>query len=411
VARILLLLPSSTYRAADFVGAAAAVGAEVVIASDTEQAMAEEMRDRALTLPLADPEAAADAIVAHGERAPIDAIVAVDDQGVVPAALAGSRLGLPHNPPDAGRASRDKAELRRRLDGHVPQPPAVVVAPGDDVAAVAAELGPPVVVKPLSLSASRGVIRADGPEEAAAAAKRVRTILDCADHDADEPLLVESFVPGEEVAVEGLLRAGELEVLAVFDKPDPLDGPYFEETIYVTPARHPPGVVATVEAVTREAAAAVGLREGPIHAELRLRPRSDGDVEPVFLELAARSIGGLCARALRFGLGVSLEDLIVRHALGMDLGTLRREPDASGVMMLPIPRAGRLVEVGGRDRARAVPGIVGLEVTIPAGRDVQPLPEGDRYLGFLFARGATPDEVEASLRSAHAHLDVVIEPA
>jgi hypothetical protein len=194
-------------------------------------------------------------------------------------------------------------------------------------------------------------------------------------------------------------------VLAVFDKPDPLEGPYFEETLYVTPSRLPTSVLAEVEALTGRAASALGLREGPIHAELRV----DGEHVSV-LELAARSIGGLCSRALRFGAGVSLEQVILRHALGLGLEDVARESAASGVMMIPIPRAGVLCAVEGQDDARAVDGIAGLEVTIARGRPVVPLPEGDRYLGFLFARGANADAVESSLRDAHARLRIRIEP-
>jgi hypothetical protein len=219
-------------------------------------------------------------------------------------------------------------------------------------------------------------------------------------------LLVERFVPGVEVAVEALLEGGQLRVLAVFDKPDPLDGPYFEETLYVTPSRLAPHFVAAVEQTVASAVTAIGLREGPVHAEARV----DGE-HVVMLELAARTIGGLCSRSLRFGLGVSLEELVLRHALGLDLDGMAREPAAAGVMMLPIPSAGVLAEVGGQDEARAVPGIVGLEISIPPGRFVHPLPEGDRYLGFLFARGATPAEVEAALRAAHAQLEIVITPS
>jgi biotin carboxylase len=282
---------------------------------------------------------------------------------------------------------------------------------GDDViAAHASELGLPVVVKPVSLSASRGVIRANTEDEVTAAANRVRAILECAGEEAEEgggvrTLLLERYVPGDEVAVEGLLRGGQLEVLAIFDKPDPLVGPYFEETIYVTPSRHPDDVVAAVEAVTSEAASALGLTEGPIHAELRVEGQ-----HVTMLELAARSIGGLCSRTLRFGMGVSLEEVIVRHALGMPIDDLGRQHAASGVMMLPIRARGTLVAVHGREAASNVPGIVGLDITIPMGRSVVPLPEGDRYLGFLFAVGDTPDAVEASLRAAHARLEVVIEP-
>ncbi|MEA2444120.1 MAG: hypothetical protein QOJ12_1412, partial [Thermoleophilales bacterium] len=262
-----------------------------------------------------------------------------------------------------------------------------------------------VVVKPVGLSASRGVIRADDEPQFDAAVTRIRAMFDEPD---SQPLLVESFVPGVEVAVEGLLRGGELEILAVFDKPDPLDGPFFEETIYVTPSRLPSATLAAVEATASAAAAALGLTEGPVHAELRVDPVS-GDV--TLLELAARSIGGLCSRALRFGAGVSLEEVILRHALDEPLSGLERADAASGVMMLPIPRAGVLREVRGVEAARAVPGIVGLDIGIAQGRPVEPLPEGDRYLGFLFARGQTPAEVEGALREASALLDVDIRDA
>ena len=191
----------------------------------------------------------------------------------------------------------------------------------------------------------------------------------------------------------------------MFDKPDPLEGPYFEETLYVTPSRLPMTVLAEVEAVTARAARALGLREGPIHAELRV----DGERVSV-LELAARSIGGLCSRALRFGAGVSLEQVILRHALGLGLEDLARESTASGVMMIPIPGAGVLRGVEGQQQARAVEGIGGLEITIARGRPVVPLPEGDRYLGFMFARAASPDAVERSLRVAHGLLRIFIEP-
>ena len=407
MARVLLLLPSATYRAADFLEAARALDVDVVVASEQRQTLAEAMGDRALHLDLHDRDAATEAIVALARRGPIDAVVAVDDQGVLVAAEAAARLGLPANPHAAVAATRDKAVMRRAFAAAgVPQPAYRVVGPEDDVAVVASALGFPCVVKPVSLSGSRGVIRADDPVATDAAATRVRRILEEADEDAGGPLLVERFVEGDEVALEGLLRAGRLEVLTVFDKPDPLDGPYFEETIYVTPSRKDPATLATIAARTADAIRALGLREGPIHAELRV---SGDDV--CVLEVAARSIGGLCSRALRFGAGVRLEELILRHALGLPLDGLHRESAAAGVMMLPIPRAGVLLAVHGQDQARAVPGIAGLEITIHPGRPVQPLPEGDRYLGFLFARAATPAEVEHALRTAHGQLEVVIDPA
>jgi biotin carboxylase len=405
VARLLLLLPTATYRAADFLTAARALGAEVVVASDRRLV---SMGDSQLTLDLRRPEAAAEAIAALAEERPLDAVVAADDQGVRVAALAAERLGLSGNPPEAAAATRDKAAMRRAFAAAgVPQPEHRTVGPCDDPAALAADVGLPCVVKPLSLSASRGVIRADDPEAATAAAARVRGILAEAGEDPEGLLLIERYVPGAEVAVEGLLRAGSLEPLAVFDKPDPLEGPYFEETIFTTPSRLPVEIVAAVTRSTADACAALGLREGPVHAELRI------DNERLWmLELAARSIGGLCSRSLRFGVGVSLEEVIVRHALGLPLDDLGREAAASGVMMLPIPKAGVLKEVRGQAEARAVPGVTGLEISIARGKAVRALPEADRYLGFLFARGETPEQVERTLRTAHGQLEIVIgEPS
>jgi biotin carboxylase len=413
VPRVLLLLPSGTYKAPDFLAAAARLDVEVVVASDTEQTLAEAMGDRALVVDLADPEGAVGAITAVAGRRALDAVVAVDDQGVLIAALAAEKLGLPANPPEAVARTRNKAAMRTALAAagsdtapHLRQPAFRIVGPGDDAAEAAGEVGWPVVVKPVSLSASRGVIRADSPADTVAAAARVRAMLDADGHPPDEPLLVEAYVPGEEVAVEALLRAGGLEVLAIFDKPDPLTGPYFEETLYVTPSRLAAEVQERIAAAVADAATAIGLTEGPVHAELRI----DDEGRPWVLELAARTIGGLCARTLRFAAGVTLEELVLRHALGRPIDP-RRETPAAGVMMLPIPRAGRLVAVHGQDEARAVPGVTALEISILPGRPVQPLPEGDRYLGFLFARGRSPAEVEAALRAAHALLRVEITSA
>jgi biotin carboxylase len=379
------------------VRAATRLGVEVVVGSDEAPALAGGA-DRAVVVPLDEPDAAADLIVALDDRRGVDAVVPVDDRGVLVAAVAGERLGFPHNPPDAVAATRDKAAMRRALAAaEVPQP-AFTVVDGDELPD---DLPYPVVLKPVDRSGSQGVIRADDPAAARAASDRIRALT-------DGPLLVEQYAPGVEIAIEALLRDGELGVLAVFDKPDPLEGPYFEETIYVTPSRLDPVVLTQAADVTARACAALGLVEGPVHAELRIDRRDDGD-RVRLIEVAARSIGGLCARTLQFGAGIALEELVLRHALGMSLDGLVREPAASGVMMLPIPRAGILRGVEGQDAARAVPGVTGLEITIPRGRRVQPLPEGDRYLGFLFARGATPDAVETSLRTAHAALSVDIE--
>jgi len=399
VTRILLLLPTATYRAPDFLAAAAHLGVDVVVGSEHRQALSGSMGDRAVLVSLTDVAAAVDAIVALHQRSPLDAVLAVDDPGVAIASAAAARLGLRHNPPDAIAATRDKTIMRARLGAALLRQPAYrIVPPGGDVVAAAQQIGYPCVVKPVSRSASQGVIRVNDAVEADAAGLRIRAMI----ANCPESLLVERFVPGVEVAAEGLLTGGRLEVLAVFDKPDPLDGPFFEETIYVTPSRQPPAILTEIETIAAQAAAALGLHEGPVHVELRIG--AGGEV--TILELAARSIGGLCARALRFGAGVSLEEVIIRHALGMGLGGLTREPQASGVMMLPIRAAGVLEHVSGQKRALAVEGVVGLDISIAPGRSVVPLPEGDRYLGFIFARGTTPQFVEAALRRAEACLDV-----
>lgn len=413
--RIVLLLPTETYRASAFLDAAAALGAEVVVATEQTPPLATQMEDRLVDVDFDQPEVSAAKVAALAERVPVDAVIGVDDQGVLTAAHASELLGLAHNPPDAVAATRNKVEMRAVLESWaVPQPGFRVAGPGADVASLALEVGLPCVVKPVSLAASTGVIRADTAHEAAMVAERVRGILIKHDRAGDEPLLVEQFVSGAEVSLEGLLRNGELEVLALFDKPDPLDGPYFEETIYVTPSRLSDAQQAAVAATTAAGCRALGLCEGPVHAELRVGGVST-DTEVTIttpsvrvLEVSARSIGGLCSRVLRFGAGISLEEVILRHALGRDTSQLARSSGAAGVMMLPIPRSGILVDVGGIEAAGAVEGITGVEITARPGRLIEALPEGGRYLGFLFARGNTPSMVEASLREAHASLEINI---
>ncbi len=370
---------------------------------------------------LGEPERGAATIERYAADHPLDAVVGVDDGSTLVAAVAAERLGLPHNPVAAVERSRDKARARRAFAAAgLPTPgfathPATLAPP--ELVALATRTRYPCVLKPLGRSGSQGVIRADDPSAFVTAFRRVAGILGCdADGHSGEPgasaagqparVLVEDFIPGVEVALEGLLRAGTLKVLAIFDKPDPLDGPFFEETLYVTPSRLDAGRQREVESAAARATRALGLREGPVHAEVRLNV--DG---AWVLEVAARSIGGLCARTLRFGAGVTLEELILRHAAGLDLPPHDRERSASGVLMLPIRRAGRLREVRGQADARAVPGVDGLTITVPRGEMLVPLPEGDRYLGFLFARAASPDAVERVLRTAWAALEVVVDPA
>ncbi len=408
--RVLLLIPSATYRAPDFMEAAGKLDVQVVVGSDQRQALEEIMPGRSLAVDLAHPERGAEQIAAFAGRYPLDTIVPVDDGGTLVAALAAERLGLPHNPFPAVQATRDKHLLRQRLaESGVPSPPYRLVELDDDPARVANELFFPCVLKPLALSGSRGVMRANDAGAFVAAFARLRALLARPDVAAEcgesaRQALVEGYIPGEEVALEGLLTDGRLHVLALFDKPDPLVGPFFEETIYVTPSRLPAERQAQIAETAERAARALGLRDGPLHAELRLNEQGAWPVD-----IAARSIGGLCSRTLSFGTGMSLEELILRHATGAPIPSFDREGSASGVMMIPIPARGVLREVEGIAQAEAVPGIVSVTISIHRGQQVVPLPEGSEYLGFIFAKGGQPAQVEAALRRAHALLRFTIE--
>jgi len=410
--RLLLLIPTTTYRTEDFVEAARKLDVDLVIASDRPNVMSGEFPDHLLTLPFSDPSAAVEEVRRFAARRPLDAAVPVDDVTTVTAAAICRDLGLRSSPLAAVTATRSKLRMRELLaaDG-VPSPSFASWHVLDDARVAAARATYPCVLKPLVLSASRGVIRADDEAEFVAAWKRITAILALSEvrelGDGADRILVETFIPGQEVALEGLLVGGELETLALFDKPDPLDGPFFEETIYVTPSRLPEAIQESVRACTAKAAKALGLTEGPVHAELRLRAESGRDT-PFILEIAARSIGGLCSRTLTFGTGMSLEEIILRHALGLPIASLAREQMAAGVMMIPIPRAGILEEVQGLDEARAVPLIEDVTISMHKGQEVVPLPEGSRYLGFIFSRADTPALAEGALREAHRHLRFVI---
>ena len=410
---VLLLLPTRTYRATDFLEAALKLNVEVVVASEETATTANLSPRHSLVLDFSAPAAATQTIVEFAETHPITAIVGVDDDTTLLATTASEALGLPHNPVDSAKATRNKYLLRQTLATNGVSVPAYQrFSIKDDPAEIAAKLGTdtqvdfPCIIKPLSLSASRGVIKADAPAEFIEAFQRTAKLLRTLQESTDPPtpyLLVENYIPGIEVALEGILLDGELKTLALFDKPDPLEGPFFEETLYITPSRLSVEVQDALHRATAEAADALGLRHGPIHAELRYN-----DKGAHLIEIAARTIGGLCARTLRFGTGMSLEELVIRHAIGLQVEELQREKRAAGVMMIPVPKAGILGEVRGKTAAHCVDGIVEVNITIPIGGEVVPLPEGARYLGFIFARAETPEAVESALREAHRQLEFVI---
>jgi len=403
-ARLLLLLPTRTYRTEDFIDAAHTLGVDLVCASEKPSTLETLAPDSLLTLDFGDAAEAAARVAEWSAGRPLAAVVGVDDVTAAAAAAIAERLGLRASAPAAVAAARDKFQMRQCLAAAgLPVPRFRRVALGENPVLAARGVAFPCVLKPLSLSASRGVIRANTIEQFVVAFKRIAALLARDDvavtGDAARYLLAEEYVPGLEVALEGLLIGGTLHVLALFDKPDPLEGPFFEETIYVTPSRLPERVQRAIRATTAAACAALGLTEGPVHAELRVN--DDG---PWVLEVAARSIGGLCSRTLRFGTGMTLEEIILRHALGWTIDTLERERPAAGVMMIPIPKAGVLNNVQGLREAKATRLVEDVVISAHVGQEVVPLPEGWQYLGFIFARGDAPADVEDALRIAHSRL-------
>ena len=394
----LVVLPSTTYRAADFVRAAEGLGVDLIVAS--EQPPPFDMGDRYLQIDCSDADRAAEAIIRLGDVISIDGVVAADDAGVLVAALSATKLGLRSITPEAAAATRDKA-LQRALmaAAEVPQPRFKLLGPDEDPGSAGHEIGYPLVIKPLDRAAGQGVIRVDRPEDLLPVMERARDIVG---HSA--PLLLEEYMTGLEVALEGIVRDGELTVLALFDKPDAVDGPFFPETLLITPSRIDEEVQAECQRVAAAALRSIGVSHGSVHVEMKVEGASVR-----VIEVAARSIGGLCSKSLNFGLmGTTLEALILRNAVGLDKPELRREEVASGVLMIPIPRAGTFAEIRGLDSIKDLEHISAVDITAKSGSRVEPPPEGDRYLGFVFARAKTPELVEMALREAMKTIEVVV---
>ncbi len=401
--RVLILSTTTGYQTRMFAEAAARLGLEPVLATDQCHQLDDPWGDGAITVRFHNPVRWAGVIAAQG---PFDGIVAVGDRPAFLAALAAERLGIPYNSPASVEACRNKYLARERFRAAgLPVPEYFQAALAGDPSEAARKARYPAVLKPLGLSASRGVIRADNDEQFVAAFNRIRALLESKEirlqrETQNAFIQVEGFIPGREFALEGIVTDGRLKTLALFDKPDPLDGPFFEETIYVTPSREPQEVQRSLIGTVERAVRALGLARGPVHAEMRLNERGVW-----MLEVAARPIGGLCARTLRFEGGMPLEELILRHAVGEDVSAVQLMEGASGVMMIPIPREGIYQSAEGVERARGVTGIEDVEITAKPGQKLVPLPEGASYLGFIFARIASPEQVEYALRAAHKELE------
>jgi len=406
MSRLLILASKLGYQTRSFADAARALGVEVMFASDRCHQLDDPWSDGAIAVRFDQDEEAARRIVQQSLLRPVDGLIALGDRPTKTAAIAARALGIAYNSPDAVENCRSKLRQREVLrDAGLPVPAFFSFRLDKRAEKILPRVSFPCVIKPLRLAASQGVIRANTPEEFQAAVARIKSLLKSPEiqvtREADlDRLLVERYVPGAEVAVEGLLTRGKLRILAIFDKPDPLEGPYFEETIYVTPSRLSEQMQERVADCASATVRALGLTHGPVHAEFRVNENG-----PWVLEASPRSIGGLCSRALRFGpQRVLLEELLVRHALGISGNDEEREADASGVMMIPVPQTGVLQGVKGEAEARATPGVEDIQITARLHDLIAAWPEGSSYLGFIFARGDSPAEVEAALRQAHSNL-------
>lgn len=393
--RVLLVAAKTGYQVREFYGAAQRLNVDLVLATDRCHILENPWGDDATPVPFDTP---AESIRALAARGPFDGILAVGDEPAFVAASIAEHLGLRFHPSDSAQAASDKFLTRERFrEAGLNVPRYRLLEPADSTP----PLPFPCVLKPLHLSASRGVIRADHTATFEAALSRIYKI---AGNKAS--VLVEEFIPGREFALEGVVTRGRLQVLALFDKPDPLDGPYFEETIYITPSRESSAVRQAIDATCQEAVTALGLADGPVHAEMRVNQRGVW-----MLEAAARPIGGLCARVLAFGSGLTLEDVLLRHALGLDVSAVNLMPGSHGVMMIPIPRAGMFLGVAGVEKASSTADITAVEITAKEGQRMDPLPEGASYLGFLFAHAPSAAAVEQALRHAHSALEIQVVPA
>lgn len=382
--------------------------ADVIIGTD--RALAALPKGGTFVVDFADPEIGLRQIMTHCDQYPVDGVIGVDEVTLTMAARAAEALGLKGNEVDAVACAVNKLEFRRALkDAGLPVPEFTHIPAEMSTVEAVRSLPYPCVLKPTGLSASRGVMRANNQGEAEEAIRRIRGILDAPGANGapapDKDIIAEAFIPGAEFALEGILEDGQLTKLALFEKPDPLDGPFFEETIYLTPPRLSEERQADILRAVQSAAGALGLTEGAVHAELRLDlDAATGDNQgPLLIELAPRTIGGHCGRSLNFASGQSLEEIVVRHSLGRHFEAGLND-EASGVMMIPIPTGGTLARVCGLEAARATPHVTEVTISIPIGGEVIRWPEGFRYLGFIFAAAADADDVEAALRQAHATL-------
>ena len=407
--RVLVIAPHGSYRTAAFINAANKLNVDILIASQGEHSIVSDYV-QGLHIDFQDNHQSIETILSEAKKSPFSGIIGTDDTTTELAAQVAKKLLLAHNDPEAVKVAQRKDLARLRLKNSNTK----ISVPEFDLLSTTKLLSQqdihvhfPAVIKPVALSASRGVIRVNNNEELAQAFERVSKMLSAElhlDDEVKEVLLLEEFIPGKEVAIEGMMYQGELDVLAIFDKPDPLDGPFFEETYYITPTSFSDEIQQEIKQTVLASCQAYGLTEGPIHAECRIN--QDG---VWILEVAARTIGGMCGRLLSLGTGHPLEELVLLHAMGQRV-EIKQLDTAAGVLMIPIPKAGILKRVEGLLNAQRISYINDVTIDVRDGYELIPLPEGNSYLGFIFAEAPTVEETEQALRDAHSCLNIVIAP-
>jgi len=403
--RLLLISHHNSYRIAPYIKAARRLGIEVTIASEGVHSLVAEVA-QGLHIDFSNLDAAIEVIIQAHQSHAFNGILGSDDQTVELAAHIASRLKLIHNPPEAALCSSRKDLARAQLSlADCPVPLHCLLNLELPLDKQMAGLPWPCVLKPLSMSASRGVIRVNDKNEFITACERLKPIVATANTRFEQThLLIEDYIDGIEIAYEGFLHQGELNTITIFDKPDPLTGPYFAETIYVTPSSLPAELQQTIKTVISKACAAYGLQTGAVHAECRI----DKNNNVWILEIASRTIGGDCARLLD-NEQFRIEELAI--TLAMDRAPDVTMPEqARGVMMIPIKQSGLLKRVEGLLKAGKVAGIDKIDIIIQPGHELVPLPEGNQYLGYIFASAKSTKQVTDAIRRAYACLEFVSAP-
>ena len=407
---VILIIPSASYRTSAFITAVKKLDLKVLVISDKSQVFSGKYPDNLIIMNFHHWKDRLDEISEWSERNGLKAVIGVDEESIVLAANISNYLNKEHNPVDSVLLTKNKYLMRIELKkAGICSPWFKRFPVHESPKKIINEIIFPCVIKPTFLSASRGVIRVNTIKELSDGFKTLNDLLSLEEirkrgGDQSDWILVEEYIPGKEVAIEGIVSEGKLKVLAVFDKPEPLVGPTFEETIFVTPSILPEKTLYSLFETAEIAVNTLGIVKGPVHIEIRIN--SSGNY---ILECASRSIGGICSNVLEFHGGMSLEELILRSYLGRNVEKTKLTDTARGVMMMPNEKSGILKEIRGVEDALNVKGVTDLQITLKPGENLEPLPKGDRYLGFIFAEDKDQELVIKALKNAWSKIAVVLE--